>query len=135
MERVQISVELKSHLLNLYLIALADGNFTALEMKMLYEFAEERGVNKDHLNELLLNPNKIVTQIPTTLEDKLSYLIDFCVMCWADGIVVDDEVNALKKFISNFGFLDENIGPLATFLLQSVEEGKAKNEIINILNT
>jgi hypothetical protein len=135
MEKIEISAELKSHFLNLYLIALSDGSFTALEMKMLYEFAQERGVSKDHLNELLLNPNNNSSRIPETLEEKLSHLIDFCVMSWADGVVVEDELNALKKFISNFGFLDENFDALATFLLDSVKEGKTKNEIINILNS
>jgi len=135
MEKIEIPAELKSHLLNLYKIALSDGNFSSLEMKMLYEFAEERGVNKDILNELLLNPEKTITSIPESLEEKLSYLIDFCVMSWADGEVVPDEENALKKFILNFGFLDENVNELAQFLLKAVKDGKSKNDIINLLNS
>ena len=135
MENINISTELKSHFLNLYLIALSDGNFTTLEMKMLYEFAEERGVQKDHLNEILLNPNTNTQTIPENIEEKLSYLIDFCVMSWADGILVEDEINALKKFISSFGFLDQNVDSLATFLLDSVKEGMSKKDIINVLNS
>ena len=127
--------ELKSHLLNLYKIALSDGNFSSLEMKMLYEFADERGVNKDKLNELLLNPGKTIAIVHMRIDEKLSYLIDFCVMSWADGKVVPDEENALKKFILNFGFLDENVNELAQFLLSAVEEGKSKKEIINLLNS
>jgi uncharacterized tellurite resistance protein B-like protein len=135
MEKIDIPTELKSHLLNLYKIALSDGNFSSLEMKMLYEFADERGVNKDKLNELLLNPGKTIAIVPMSIDEKLSYLIDFCVMSWADGKVVPDEENALKKFILNFGFLDENVNELAQFLLSAVEEGKSKKEIINLLNS
>lgn len=135
MEKFEIPAELKSHFLNLYKIALADGNFSSQEMKMLYEFAEERGVNREHLNDLLLNPDKTLNSIPENLNDKLSHLIDFCIMSWADGEVVPDEENALRKFILNFGFLDENVNELAQFLLEAVKDGKSKNDIINLLNS
>lgn len=135
MEQIIVSAELKSHFLNLYQIALSDGNFSTSEMKMLYEFAEERGVSKNSLNQLLVNPGQHVIEIPNSIEEKLSYLIDFCVMSWADGIVVEDEINTLKKFILSFGFLDENVDELAKYLLDSVEQGQTKNEIIKKLNS
>ncbi len=134
MKEITISTESQSHFLRLYQIALSDDEFSALEVKMLFEFAEERGVPKEHLNYILLNPQTVTMGVPESVEQKIVYLCDFAIMIWADGVVSDDERNALEKYIKRFGFLDENIEPLATYLLNATKEGKTKQEIFNELN-
>ncbi len=134
MKEITISTELQSHFLRLYQIALSDDEFSALEVKMLFEFAKERGVPKEHLDYILLNPQTVTMGVPESIEQKIMYLCDFTTMIWADGVVTDDERNALEKYIKRFGFLDENIEPLATYLLDATKEGKTKQEIFNELN-
>jgi len=134
MEEITISIELKSHFLRLYQIALSDGEFSALEVKMLYEFAKERGVSKDYLDKILLNANGSVELIPDGIVQKIEYLCDFASMIWADNVVTNDERSMLEKYIKSFGFLDENIEPLATYLLDAIKAGKTKQEIFNELN-
>ncbi|MBD3889824.1 hypothetical protein IEG04_02615 [Olleya marilimosa] len=129
-----IPTELKSHFLRLYQIAFSDDNFDVLEMQMLYKFAEERGLTKDQLNEILLNPSHDST-IPETLELRVEYLYDLAIMIWADGEVTDDEYITLKKYCKKFEFLDENITELADFLLKSAKEGISKEEIIRDINS
>lgn len=135
MEEIIISTELKSHFLGLYQIALSDGEFSVLEVKMLYEFAKERGVSKEYLDKILLHETNTVVLIPDDVAKKIEYLCDFATMIWADGIVTDDERNILEKYIKSFGFLDENIALLATYLLDATKEGKTKQEIFNELNS
>ncbi len=134
MEENTIPEVLKSHFLNLYQIALADGDFSELEMKMLYDFAAERGVPKSHLDKILIAGHTTVNLIPKTLREKIAYLHDFTVMIWADTIVTVDERVALEKYISRFGFLDENITSLANYLIDAVKDGKTKQDIIDQLN-
>ncbi|WP_430907043.1 hypothetical protein [Maribacter sp. 2-571] len=134
MEKTNIPVVLKSHFLRLYQIALSDGEFSTLELKMLYEFAEERGIPKNHLDELLLQPLNTNVSIPEEINEKLSFLYDFAAMIWADEVVTDNELTALKKYIKLFGFLDENITPLADYLIEAVQANKTRQEIINELN-
>ena len=134
MDKTQIPTLLKSHFLRLYQIALADDDFSALELKMLYGFAEERGISKEHLDEVLLNPVDANNLIPEHVNEKLAFLHDFAAMIWADEIVTDDERSALEKYIKRFGFLDENIEPLADYLIEAVKNNKTKQEIINALN-
>ena len=134
MEEITISIELKSHFLRLYQIALSDGEFSALEVKMLYEFAKERGVSKDHLDKILLHANESIELIPEGVAQKIEYLCDFASMIWVDNVATNDERSMLEKYIKSFGFLDENIVPLATFLLDAVKAGKTKQEIFNELN-
>ena len=132
MNEVTISTELKSHFLRLYQIALSDDNFSHLEMQLLYKFAEERAISKVELDNVLTGYSGNVI-IPETLENKIEYLYDFALMIWADKIVSIDEEIALKKYIKNFGFLDENIGELSKYLLESAKTNKPKEEIFKEL--
>lgn len=129
-----ISTELKSHFLRLYQIAFSDDNFDVLEMKMLYKFAEERGLTKDQLNDLLLNPSHN-TSIPESLEKRVEYLYDLAVMIWADEKVTDDEYATLKKYCKKFEFLDENINDLADYLLDCARKKINKEDIIQDINS
>lgn len=127
-----ITTELKSHFLRLYQMAFSDDNFDVLEMQMLYKFAEDRGLSKEQLNEILLNPSHDAS-IPKTLEKRVEYLYDLAVMIWADEIVTEDEYITLKKYCLKFEFLDENITELADYLLESAKKGLSKEEIINTI--
>lgn len=129
-----ITTELKSHFLRLYQIAFADDNFDALEMQMLYKFAEERGLTRDQLNDILLNPSHN-SAIPKSLEKRVEYLYDLAIMIWADEKVTEDEYITLKKYCSKFEFLDENISELADYLLESAKNGLSKEEILKTINT
>jgi len=122
MEKLNISTGLKSHFLRLYQMAFADDNFDVLELKMLYNFAKERGLSKDQLNEILLNPSQ-ESVVPESLDEKIEYLYDLALMIWADGIATEDEINTLKKYCLKFDFLKENIDDICEFLL---ENAKAK---------
>lgn len=135
MDSTQIPTVIKSHFLRLYQIALTDGEFSALELKMLYEFAEERNISKAHLDQILLNPVDAQNLIPEDITEKLVFLYDFALMIWADEIVTEDERTALEKYVKLFGFLEENVDALSNYLIQAAKNNKTKQEIINELNS
>jgi len=118
---IMISTELKSHFLRLYQMAFSDDNFAVLEMQMLYKFAQERGVTKEELDHILLHPSH-ETAIPQLLDERIEYLYDLSIMIWADGVVTEDEKNTLRKYCVKFGFLDENIEELTSFLLENAKK-------------
>lgn len=130
----EVSNELKSHFLRLYQMAITDDDFSPLELKMLYQFAEDRNIPSNELDKILLTAtDKFV--IPDSVEKRIEYLYDLARMIWADGIVTEDEKVTLKKYCRKFEFLDENIDELSKYLLDSVEKGLTKEEIINQLNS
>lgn len=129
MEKTTISLQLKSHFLRLYQIALSDENFNHLEMQLLYNFAEERGISKIDLDSILSGTVGEVT-IPESLEKRIEYLYDFAQMVWADQKITEDEMNAFKKYCKKFEFLDENIDALAEYLLESAKNNKPTDEIL-----
>ena len=130
----EVSNKLKSHFLRLYLMAFSDDNFDKLELKMLYHFAESRGVSESQLQEILINPLVDDAQIPDTLKQKIEYLNDLAKMIWADGVVTEDERNTLLKYCKKFGFLDENLEDLANFLLKCAKENLNVEEIMSEIN-
>ncbi|AJW63210.1 hypothetical protein VO54_01734 [Elizabethkingia miricola] len=127
---IQISENLKAHFLRLYQMAICDDNFSKLELKMLYRFAEERGITAKNLDEILLNPVDTKNALPQTLEDKIDYLYDLVLMIWADDHVDDNERSALEKYIKLFGFVEENVSAIANYLLEAVKSGKTKSDIL-----
>lgn len=130
-----MTIQLKSHFLRLYQMALSDDNFDILELQMLYHLAEQRGIPKEELDKLFLNPVNQQSDIPEELNTRIEYLYDLTCIMWADGIIEVDELNALKKYCKKFEFLDENIDELANYLIDCVQKGLGKQEIINQLNS
>jgi hypothetical protein len=130
---ITISNKLKSHFLRLYQMAFSDDNFDATELKMLYEFAKERGVSQEQLQQILINPIQ-ETNLPDTLDEKIDYLYDLALMIWADSIVTEDEKNTLIKYCKRFGFLEENISKMAEYLLDCAQKGLSKEDILKQIN-
>ncbi|RTZ50237.1 hypothetical protein EJ377_10090 [Chryseobacterium arthrosphaerae] len=130
MENNQITENLKAHFLRLYQMAICDDDFSALELKMLYKCAEERGISAKKLDEILLNPINLKSLVPQTIEEKVDYLYDLTVMIWADGVVSPNEYIAMQKYVLMFGFLEENATAIVDYLIESVKIGKNKSEIL-----
>ena len=130
-----MTLELKSHFLRLYQMALSDDQFDVLELQMLYHFADERGIPKEELDKLFLNPINTELSIPENLNTRIEYLYDFAKIIWADEKITDDELNMLKKYCRKFNFLDENINELTSYLIDCVMKGISKEEIIKQLNS
>jgi len=132
MEIVKITTELKSHFLRLYQIALADENFSHLEMQLLYKFAEERGISELELDDILTGYAGEVI-VPELLEEKMAYLYDFALMIWADKLITEDERVAMKKYIRKFEFIDDVVEELCAYLLKSAQQNKKRQDILNEL--
>ncbi|MDT7832029.1 hypothetical protein RQM59_06535 [Flavobacteriaceae bacterium S356] len=129
---IEVSTELKSHFLRLYQIALSDENFSHLEMQLLYQFAAERGVDNNELDRILTSHTGEI-HIPEKLEDRMVYLYDFAQMAWADHVITEDERTTLKKYVKKFEFLDENVEALTTYLLESAQQEKSREDILKEL--
>lgn len=130
-----ITLELKSHFLQLYQMALSDDQFNVLELQMLYHFADERGIPKEELDKLFSNPVNTDFIVPESLNTKIEYLYDLARIIWADEKVTDDELNMLRKYCRKFDFVEENINDLSDYLIDCVQKNIGKEEIISQLNT
>ena len=127
-----MTAELKAQFLRLYAMAIADDDFSALELKMLYQFAKERDVPKSELDQLLTNP-VVAINVPEGIHRRVAYLYDLARMIWADEIVTEDEILTLKKYCRKFEFIDENIDELSAYLIESAKQNKTITSIYNEL--
>jgi len=132
-ETTEPTESLKAHFLRLYQMAICDDNFSPLELKALYKSAEDRGISPKNLDEILLNPVNSKIAVPQSIEEKIDYLYDLTVMIWADGEVSPNERTSLEKYVLMFGFMEENSLQIVDYLIDSVKDGKSKNDIFNDL--
>lgn len=130
MEHTHITENLKAHFLKLYQMVICDDDFSTLELKMLYQCAEEKGISSKHLDDILSNPINIKSIVPQNIEEKVDYLYDLTVMMWVDGEVSPNEYSTMEKYVLMFGFLEENIKAIVDYLVEAVKIGKSKNEIL-----
>ncbi len=135
MGNIILSENLKLHFLRLYKIALSDSQFNTLDIKWLYDFALKTGISEKYLDEILQSSSNIQDNFPETLNEKVELMYDLSQMIWADGKVDEKERYALEKYIRIFGFLEENIVPLADFFIEAVQDGISKNEILQKINS
>jgi len=126
--------ELQTHFLNLYSMALADSKFDEKEISILYRLGEERGIPKETIDAMLLNPPLSEhLHLPDTLSDKIEYLYDYAKMILADGVVHDDEINTLEKFCIKFQFEEKNVPAIAQLLIEAARNNIPKNDLLDFV--
>ncbi len=126
--------ELQTHFLNLYSMALADSQFDEKEIAILYRLGEERGIAREKIDAMLLNPSPSEQfVVPDNLGDKIEYLYDYAKMILADGVIHQDEINTLEKFCIKFQFEEKNVSAIAQFLIEAVKDNISKNDLIDFV--
>jgi hypothetical protein len=112
-----IAKELKSHFLNMYLIALSDYDFDKKEIDEILKIGEKHGVSESEFEKIILNPEEINFEIPQNLKKKIEYLYDYARIIWADGVIQDNETKSLYNFCLKFGFENEIATELTDWLI------------------
>lgn len=129
-----MTAELQAHFLNLYSMALADATFDEKEIAILYKLGEEKGIPKDKIDTMLLNPvAPDHLYLPGTLGEKIEYLYDYAKMILADGVVHDDEIKTLEKFCGKFQFEENNIPLIAQLLIEAAKNNLPKSDLIDFV--
>ena len=127
-----LNEQLKSHLLNLYNMVLADDTVKPEELVKLYQIAKRHGINENEFNNILMSPSRFV--MPDNLESKIRCLYELTEIILADGEVAYNETTVLKRFCTRFGFDESNIDAITDFLIESVRQGKTIPQIMNEIN-
>lgn len=128
-----IDDELRSHFLNLYAMALTDTQIDTTELEMLFHMGEERGIPKDEIQSLVLNPDQVKFSIPSDILVKMEYLYDFARMAWANRVIDEYEEIALRKFCIKFGFEASNAPQIALFLIEEAKKGTSKQTLLELV--
>lgn len=132
-------VNVEKHLMNLYFLALSDGNFAPEELEAILEIAEEKGISKEQYNKLIINPPTGAFDVPEEFLDKIFLLYDFARVILADGVVENNEIETFMKFCERFGFEQEISKELFDWLIELAQKKldleQVKQEITNLINS
>lgn len=117
----------KSHIKNLYTIAMADGRLHNSE----FDFILRIGQNKLFLDgatiqSIMNNIEDVPFYIPKTLNERISLLEDYVKITLIDGNISQNEVNVCKQIAINFGFRPHVIDRLFDVTFKNIAEGIAK---------
>lgn len=124
---------LQSHFLNLYSMALSDTQIDTAELEIIYRIGQTKGIDKNSIDEIILNPDKVKFTPPKSIEEKILYLFDFAKIIISDGIIDENEKNTLKIFCSKFEFEDDNINSIVEFLIEAATNNLQNEDIIKMI--
>ncbi len=96
--------DLKSHILNLYMMALSDGSFASEELDVILEIAEDKGFSREEFEKLILTPNNRKFHFPEDFMERIYLLYDLTRVILADDVIEEDEVSTFMRFCKRFEF-------------------------------
>ena len=126
-----INNELKSHFLNLYMLALSDNDFDEKELETILQIGEEKGISQKAFEDIIINPTSVNIEYPTEFIEKIKLLYDFTRVIWADKQVDDDEKISFLKFCHKFGFEPQESEELFAWLLDLAKNETPTSELDN----
>lgn len=122
----------KSHLKNLYTIALSDGRLDNSEFDFLFHVGQNKLYLSAEIVQQVVNfADDIAFYIPKNSNEKIDQLRDYVVMTLIDGDINDREISTCKLLAVKLGFRPQVIDAIFHDLIESLANGIAKEIVIN----
>lgn len=134
MENINYSNErnkINSHFLNLFSLAISDSEVSAKELELLYSIGIENGVSKDKVDFLIDNPHKVKFVKPTSIDDNIEQLFDFCRMILADQKVDVREIMFFKSLASRLDISEDGAENILDILIDGLKADEEKSSLIS----
>lgn len=118
----------KSHIKNMYAIALSDGKLHNNE----FDFILHIGINKLFLDgktvqEIINQAEDISFYVPQSHNEKISHLEDYVKLSMIDGNINDNEITLCKRLATSYGFRPVVIDKMFNMFISAMAEGIAKD--------
>ncbi len=122
------SVDGKSHIKNLYAVALVDGEFVSAENDLINEIARKYSISKNELSEILKKSDGVSNVVPNSEPEKFSQLYDLVLMILADKVIKNEELNLCGFIAVKFGYPIEKAEELIRSVASNILNGRSKQE-------
>lgn len=138
-EKIKNSVESaetkskKSHLKNLYLIAMADGNLDNSEFDFLLNVANKLYLNPSIVQSVIQYPDDIQFYIPLHNKEKIDQVYDCVLMSIVDGNLNEKEIATCKLISIKFGFKPIIVDKIIEQIIKGIANNIENEIIINKL--
>ena len=138
-EKIKNSVEStetkskKSHLKNLYLIAMADGNLDNSEFDFLLNVANKLYLNPSVVQNVIQYPDDTQFYVPIHNKEKIDQIYDCVLMSIVDGNLNEKEIATCKLIAVKFGFKPIIVDKIIEEIIKGIANDIAGEIILNKL--
>jgi len=98
----------KSHMKNLFEMAMVDSHFDDSEFQLLKRLAKKHKISEKELNKIKEDPSKIIFELPKNEDKKFEQFFELVHMMTIDNKMLDDELNLCRIFAKKFGYKNED---------------------------
>ena len=123
----------KSHLKNLYMIAMADGRMANEEFEFILHVASKMYVSPEVVREVIQFQSDIEFYIPVHDREKLDQIHDCVGLAIIDGDLNDKELALCKLIAMKFGFRPVVVDAILESIISSIVKGLASDAALNKL--
>lgn len=125
----------KSHLKNLYKIAIADGKLENLEFDFLLAIAEKNYLKPEVVQNVIHFPEDISFYVPEHNAEKIDQMYECVCMALIDGNLNDKEIGTCKIICTKLGYrpivVDKIIEQIITGITDNIKKQMILNNLLN----
>jgi uncharacterized tellurite resistance protein B-like protein len=122
--------ELKAHLVNLFLVAAADGRISRDEFELLFQLGRKLGFSDQELARITESHDHIEAHLPDTLEERVQHLYDLISMVLADHKIDPREVDLCQKIAVHYGIEPSIVTELVQMLIEASSQEKPSPRLL-----
>lgn len=127
--------ELKSHLVNLFKVAAADGKISRDEFELLFQQSRKLGVSDHELAVITAEAAEHHVVVPPSLDERVQHLFDLITMVVADHKIDHREIEICSKIATSYGIHPELTDKLINILVDASEKNiEGDNEVLTKIN-
>lgn len=123
----------KSHLKNLYSVAMADGILANEEFDFLLNIANKLYVHPSVVQNVIHYPDDISFYVPSHDREKLDQIYDCVCMATIDGELNEREISMCKLISAKLGFRPVIVDHIIEHIVQSILKGVASDYALSKL--
>ena len=121
-----------NHIKNLVLLANADGNLSADEVRVIMKIGLERGMSQEDVRNVIRDTDEQRLNIPKSETEKLEQLYDLVLVMLSDGIIEKSEMSFCTLTAEKFGFRKTISALLVIYMSEYVEKDLSRDETISL---
>jgi uncharacterized tellurite resistance protein B-like protein len=123
----------KSHLKNLYSIAIADGKLENEEFDFILEVSNRIYLKPSDVQSIILSPEDIAFFIPEHNREKIDQIYDCVTLCLVDGEISEKEISTCKLIAAKFGFKPIIVDKILGNILDNIFRGLTRDVVLQKL--
>jgi len=121
--------QMKSQVLDLIRIALADGVIDDTEMDYITAFARKFSITQDEINVIIKRPEEFIFHSPVNRIEAVDRMFNLVGAMLADGEIHKNELKLCRFYGISLGFDQEKIDLLINEIIESLQKGEEDEQV------